>query len=668
MSSRQRANAIRILSADAVQKAKSGHPGMPMGMADIAEVVWQNHLNHNPNNPNWFNRDRFIVSNGHGAMLLYSLLHLTGYAVSTHDLQQFRQLHSKTPGHPEHGLTPGVETTTGPLGQGLANAVGMAIAEKNLANTFNKENLEIVNHHTYVFMGDGCLMEGISHESASLAGTLGLGKLIAFWDDNGISIDGKVDEWFTDNTANRFKAYGWQVIENIDGHDAAQIQEAINLAKNHSSQPTLICCKTTIGFGAPNKAGTASAHGAPLGEEELAKVRQQLSWPHPAFVIPEDIKQSWNNQENGNNAENAWLGMLAKYKTLHPELAQEFLRRTQGALPQNFAGNMQKLINEMQSSKKDMATRKSSLGALQILVNDVPELLGGSADLSCSNLTRTQDSKAIGKHDVAGNYLHYGVREFAMCAIANGIALHKGYIPYVSTFLVFSDYARNAIRLAALMRQKCIYVFTHDSIGIGEDGPTHQPVEHISSLRLIPNLQVWRPCDGAEVAVAWKFALSNVHTPTILALSRQTLPHQNRDAKTLSLVEKGGYVLKQASGTPDIILVATGSEVSLATAAYDELTKQGHAVQVVSIPCVEVFTMQNDTYKNSVLPANVPTLVIEAGVGCIWAGLLQRKVSVISQDSFGESAPGNQLFTHFGFTKENVVNTAQAMLREKVTN
>jgi transketolase len=644
-------NAIRALSMDAVQQANSGHPGMPMGMADIATVLWQDFLQHNPTNPNWVNRDRFILSNGHGSMLHYSLLHLTGYALTIEDLKQFRQLHSKTPGHPELGYTPGVETTTGPLGQGLANAVGMALAEKILAATFNQENFPIVDHTTYVFMGDGCMMEGISHEVASLAGTLGLGKLIAFWDDNGISIDGKVHGWFTDDTPKRFEAYGWQVIKNIDGHDTDAVKKALKKARRELNKPTLICCKTIIGYGSPNKQGKEASHGAALGADEIKLTREKLGWNYPPFEIPQDIYDAWDAKASGKRQENKWNKLFKAYQEQYPQLAQEFLRRQNKILPENWLSTIQAAIQKAQTDKATIATRKASQEALNIMGPILPELLGGSADLAGSNLTIWKGSVGVAANNAKGNYIYYGVREFGMCAIANGIALHGGFIPYVATFLVFSDYARNAMRMAALMKQRVIYVFTHDSIGLGEDGPTHQPIEHLASLRLIPNMSLWRPCDVTETFIAWQCAIERLDGPTLLSLSRQNLPHMARTETQVQNIYRGGYILKEAAN-PELVIVATGSEVHLAMQAAEALTQR---VQVVSMPSMDVFSKQDQAYQNNVLP-KVPTLAIEAGSTHAWDRLLKgRPYEILGLDRFGESAPASDLFKFFGFTKENVV-------------
>ncbi|WP_160063496.1 transketolase [Psychromonas sp. L1A2] len=662
MPSRQElANAIRALSMDAVQKANSGHPGAPMGMADIAQVLWTDFLKHNPTNPNWADRDRFILSNGHGSMLIYSLLHLTGYELSIEDLKNFRQLHSKTPGHPEYGYAPGIETTTGPLGQGITNAIGMAIAERSLAASFNKEGHEIVDHHTYTFLGDGCLMEGISHEACSLAGTLGLGKLIAFWDDNGISIDGEVEGWFTDDTPKRFEAYGWQVIS-VDGHNPEEIKAAIISAKAETKKPTMICCKTIIGFGSPAKQGTHDCHGAPLGHDEIAATRKALGWNHGPFEIPADVYAGWDNKEQGQAAEQSWDEKFAAYAAAYPELASEYKRRVNNELPAEWEAKSSAYIADLQANQGNIATRKASQNCIEAFGAMLPELLGGSADLAPSNLTMWSGTKAITADDATGNYLHYGVREFAMAAIINGIALHKGFVPYGATFLMFMEYARNALRMSALMKQRSIQVFTHDSIGLGEDGPTHQPVEQIASLRLTPNMNTWRPCDSVESAVAWKFAIESVDAPSSLIFSRQNLKPQARDAQQLADVAKGGYVLLDSATPAEIILIATGSEVELAMQAAAELTTSGKAVRVVSIPCTEQFELQSAEYKESVLPAAVTKRVaIEAGIADYWYKYVGLNGAVIGMTTFGESAPADQLFEMFGFTVKNVVETANAL-------
>ncbi|MCJ2368218.1 transketolase [Aeromonas dhakensis] len=661
-SRKELANAIRALSMDAVQKANSGHPGAPMGMADIAEVLWRSHLKHNPNNPKWADRDRFILSNGHGSMLLYSLLHLSGYDLSIDDLKNFRQLHSRTPGHPEYGYAPGVETTTGPLGQGITNAVGMAIAEKAMAEQFNQPGHDIVDHYTYAFMGDGCLMEGISHEACSLAGTLQLGKLIAFWDDNGISIDGHVEGWFTDDTVKRFEAYGWHVIPAVDGHSPEAINAAIEAAKAETGKPTLICCRTIIGYGSPNKSGSHDCHGSPLGNDEIAAARAFLKWDHAPFVIPADIAAEWNGQEKGAALEADWAAKFAAYEAAHPALAAEFKRRTAGELPANWAADSAKIIENLQANPAKIATRKASQNALEAFGKLLPEFMGGSADLAPSNLTMWSGSKSLTNDDASGNYIHYGVREFGMSAIMNGIALHGGFIPYGATFLMFMEYARNALRMAALMKQRSIFVYTHDSIGLGEDGPTHQPVEQIASLRLTPNMSTWRPCDQVESAIAWKHAIERTDGPTSLIFSRQNLAQMDRSAQQLADTAKGGYVLKDCAGTPELILIATGSEVELAVAAYEQLTAKGRAVRVVSLPSTDVFDAQSAEYKESVLPSSVTKRVaIEAGIADYWYKYVGFGGKIIGMRSFGESAPAELLFKEFGFTVENVVATAESL-------
>lgn len=666
MSSRQElANAIRALSMDAVQKAKSGHPGAPMGMADIAQVLWCDFLQHNPNNPEWANRDRFVLSNGHGSMLIYSLLHLTGYDLDINELKNFRQLHSKTPGHPEYGYAPGVETTTGPLGQGISNGVGMAIAEKVLAAQFNKDGHDIVDHFTYVFMGDGCMMEGISHETCALAGTLGLGKLIAFWDDNGISIDGEVEGWFTDDTPGRFRAYGWQVIDGVDGHDPAQVQAAIEQAKAESDKPTLICCKTIIGFGSPNKQGTESCHGAPLGDDEIALTREKLGWVHGPFEIPEDIYAGWDARPSGEVREQAWNDKFAAYREAYPDLAAEFERRMAGELPADWAEYSQDYIAKLQAEPQNVASRKASQNALNAFGPKLPEFLGGSADLAGSNLTLWSGSKGVEAKDASGNYLFYGVREFGMSAIMNGISLHGGFTVYGATFLMFMEYARNAVRMAAIMKQPCIFVYTHDSIGLGEDGPTHQPVEQMAALRVTPNLDNWRPCDQVESAIAWKAAIERKDGPSTLVFTRQGLPQQDRNAQQLSDVSRGGYILKDSEGTPELILIATGSEVQLAVEAYDALTAQGKAVRVVSLPSTDVFERQDEAYREAVLPSSVTKRVaVEAGIRDYWYKYVGLSGKIIGMDTFGESAPAGDLFKHFGITTDAVIEAAVTLLTE----
>lgn len=656
---RHLANAIRALSMDAVQQAKSGHPGAPMGMADIAEVLWRDYMVHNPMNPDWLNRDRFVLSNGHGSMLIYSLLHLTGYALSIDDLKAFRQLNSKTPGHPELGYTPGVETTTGPLGQGIANAVGMALAEKSLAAQFNRDGFDIVDHYTYTFLGDGCLMEGISHEVCSLAGTLGLDKLIAFYDDNGISIDGNVQGWFTDDTVQRFESYGWHVIANVDGHDVEAIKQAIEAARAETTRPTLICCKTIIGFGSPNKQGSETSHGAPLGEEEIALARKQLGWEHPAFEIPSDVMSAWSAKTAGAHYEKEWNSLFAAYKITHPELAAEFTRRMAGQLPANWRVDSDKWIEELQANPANVATRKASQDALNVIGPMLPELLGGSADLAGSNLTIWQDSKAITSKDASGNYIFYGVREFGMSAIMNGLMLHGGFRPYGATFLMFMEYARNAVRMSALMKLPVMYVYTHDSIGLGEDGPTHQPVEQLASLRATPNMQTWRPCDQVESAIAWQAAVERSDGPSALIFTRQGLPQMARTPEQLVNVRRGGYVLKDSVGTPSLILIATGSEVELAMAAAEQLNAQGEKVRVVSMPSTCVFDRQDPTYQEAVLPKAVRRRVaIEAATADFWCKYVGLDGKVLGMTTFGESAPADELFKHFGFTVENLVALA----------
>lgn len=663
MSNRKLANAIRILSVDAIQKANSGHPGAPMGMADIAEVVWRHHLRHNPKNPQWFNRDRYVQSNGHGSMLLYSLLHLTGYDLSMNDIREFRQLHSRTPGHPEYGYTPGVETTTGPLGQGVANAVGMAIAEKALAAEFNKPGFDIVDHHTWLFLGDGCLMEGISHEACSLAGTLGLGNLIAVWDDNGISIDGHVEGWFAEDTAARFRAYGWHVIEGIDGHDPQAIDAAVREAKQVSDKPSLLCCKTIIGFGSPNKADSHECHGSALGADEVALVRERLEWPYPPFEIPADIYAAWDATEKGAQDEQAWEALFADYALQWPELAAEFVRRMKGELPAQWAGNIQHYIDDLQANPASLATRQVSQNCLNFFADMMPELMGGSADLSPSNLTRHQKSVDFTAEHGAGNYLSYGVREFGMSAIMNGLALHGGFIPYGGTFLMFMEYARNALRMAALMKIRSIFVYTHDTIGLGEDGPTHQPVEQLASLRLTPNMETWRGCDQVEVAVSWQQAIERQDGPSALVLTRQPLEQQARSAEQLNNIARGGYVLVDCDGEPELILISAGSEVALAVAAARTLQQEGHQIRVVSMPCTERFDKQDEAYKESVLPKRVRNrLAVEASIEGFWQRYTGLDGKVIGMDSFGESAPASVLFKYFGFTKENVTETARRML------
>ena len=657
------ANAIRALSMDAVQAANSGHPGAPMGMADIAEVLWNSYLKHNPANPDWADRDRFVLSNGHGSMLLYSLLHLSGYDLTTDDLKNFRQLHAKTAGHPEYGYAPGVETTTGPLGQGIANAVGMALAEKILGDQFNQPEHTIVDHKTWVFLGDGCLMEGISHEACSLAGTLGLGKLIAFYDDNGISIDGEVEGWFTDDTPARFESYGWQVIPAIDGHNPDAIADAIDNAVADQKRPSLICCKTIIGKGSPNKQGTESCHGAALGEDEVAATRVALGWDHPPFDIPKDIGEAWDARDRGAAAESDWQGQLAAYEAAHPALAGEFIRRMAGALPANFETAMNDYIALCAENAADVASRKASQQTLNVIGPVVPELLGGSADLAGSNLTLWGGSKGIDAKDASGNYIFYGVREFAMSAIMNGLALHKGFIPYGATFLIFMEYARNAVRMAALMRQRVIFVYTHDSIGLGEDGPTHQPVEQLTALRATPNLETWRPCDTVESAVAWKLAAQRSDGPSALVFSRQTLPHQYRAEENLRNIERGGYTLVEEIGELDAIIIATGSEVGLAVDAAASLSEQGKGIRVVSMPSAERFCAQDASYREHVLPSHVLARVaVEAAHADYWHKFVGLDGRIVGMTSFGESAPGDVLMQEFGFTVDNVVSAVQDVL------
>ncbi|AQM70392.1 Transketolase 1 [Vibrio campbellii] len=656
------ANAIRALSMDGVQQANSGHPGAPMGMADIAEVLWRSHLNHNPSNPEWADRDRFVLSNGHGSMLIYSLLHLAGYELSIDDLKNFRQLHSKTPGHPEYGYAPGIETTTGPLGQGITNAVGMAMAEKALAAQFNKEGHDIVDHFTYVFMGDGCLMEGISHEACSLAGTLGLGKLIAFWDDNGISIDGHVEGWFSDDTPKRFESYGWHVIPAVDGHDSEAINAAIEAAKA-DPRPTLICTKTIIGFGSPNKSGSHDCHGAPLGAEEIAATRKELGWEHGPFEIPQEVYAEWSAKEAGAAKEAAWDEKFAAYEAAYPELAAEFKRRVNGDLPAEWEEKANQIIADLQANPANIASRKASQNALEAFGQMLPEFMGGSADLAPSNLTMWSGSKSLEANDFSGNYIHYGVREFGMTAIMNGIALHGGFVPYGATFLMFMEYARNAMRMAALMKVQNIQVYTHDSIGLGEDGPTHQPVEQMASLRLTPNMSTWRPCDQVESAVAWKLAIERKDGPSALIFSRQNLAQQERTAEQVADIAKGAYILKDSDGKPELILIATGSEVELAVKAAEQLTAEGKKVRVVSMPATDTFDKQDATYRESVLPSDVTArIAVEAGIADFWYKYVGFDGRIIGMTTFGESAPADQLFEMFGFTVENVVNTAKELL------
>lgn len=663
-SRRERANAIRALSMDAVQKANSGHPGAPMGMADIAEVLWRDYLKHNPSNPSFADRDRFVLSNGHGSMLIYSLLHLTGYDLSIDDLKQFRQLHSRTPGHPEFGYTPGVETTTGPLGQGLANAVGFALAEKVMGAQFNRPGHNIVDHHTYVFLGDGCMMEGISHEVASLAGTLGLGKLIAFYDDNGISIDGEVEGWFTDDTPKRFEAYNWQVIRNVDGHDPEEIKTAIETARK-SAQPTLICCKTTIGFGSPNKQGKEDCHGAPLGDAEIALTRQALNWNHGPFEIPAEIYAEWDAKEAGRAVEAEWDQRFAAYSAAFPTEANELIRRLSGELPADFSEKASAYIAEVAAKGEIIASRKASQNTLNAFGPLLPEMLGGSADLAGSNLTLWKGCKGVSAEDASGNYMYYGVREFGMTAIMNGVALHGGLVPYGATFLMFMEYARNAVRMSALMKKRVIHVYTHDSIGLGEDGPTHQPIEQLTSLRSTPNLDTWRPADAVESAVAWKNALERKDGPSALIFSRQNLQHQERDAGQIANISRGGYVLKDCAGEPELILIATGSEVGLAVQAFDKLTEQGRKVRVVSMPCTSAFDAQDAEYKQSVLPLQVSArIAIEAAHADFWFKYVGLEGRVIGMTTYGESAPASALFEEFGFTLENILGQAEELLED----
>ncbi len=662
---RELANAVRALSMDAVQKANSGHPGAPMGMADIAEVLWNDYLKHNPANPAWADRDRFVLSNGHGSMLLYSLLHLTGYALPMEELKRFRQMGSMTPGHPEYGCTPGVETTTGPLGQGLANAVGMAIAERALAAEFNKPGHEIVNHHTYVFLGDGCLMEGISHEACSLAGHLGLGKLIGFYDDNGISIDGEVHGWFTDDTPKRFEAYGWHVVPRVDGHDAQAVKAAIEAARKVTSKPSLICCQTVIGFGSPNKEGKEESHGAALGEKEVAATRERLGWKYGPFEIPDAIYQGWSAKTRGDQIEADWRRRFDAYRAAYPEFAAEFLRRMQGDLPKDFGAHVDHYLAETNTKAATIASRNASQNALNALGPKLPELMGGSADLAGSNLTLWSGCRGVSAENPGGNYIYYGVREFGMSAIMNGIALHKGFVPYGATFLMFSEYARNALRMAALMKQRVVFVYTHDSIGLGEDGPTHQPIEQLATLRMIPNMSVWRPSDAVESAVAWKEALYRVDGPSCLIFSRQKLVHQSRSSETIKQISQGGYVLAEAQGgTPEAIIIATGSEVGIAMEAYKKLNEAGRRVRLVSMPNTGVFDAQDGAYRESVLPKTVTRRVaVEAGVTSFWRKYVGLDGAVVGIDRFGESAPAEALFEHFGFTAARVTEAVLSLLK-----
>ncbi|WKW43682.1 transketolase [Kosakonia cowanii] len=664
MSRKELANAIRALSMDAVQKANSGHPGAPMGMADIAEVLWNDFLQHNPADPTWYNRDRFILSNGHASMLLYSLLHLSGYDLPIEELKNFRQLHSKTPGHPEIGYTPGVETTTGPLGQGLANAVGLAIAERTLAAQFNRPGHDIVDHYTYVFMGDGCLMEGISHEVCSLAGTLGLGKLIGFYDHNGISIDGETEGWFTDDTAKRFEAYNWHVISEVDGHSAEAVKKAIEEAQQVKDKPTLIICRTVIGFGSPNKAGKEESHGAALGDEEVALTRKQLGWNYGPFEIPQEIYQAWDAHDRGAKAQQSWNEKLAAWEKAYPDLAAEFKRRMSGGLPENWEQITAEYINNLQANPAKIASRKASQNTLNSYGPVLPELLGGSADLAPSNLTIWSGSTSI-KEDAAGNYIHYGVREFGMTAIANGIAHHGGFVPYTATFLMFVEYARNAARMAALMKARQIMVYTHDSIGLGEDGPTHQAVEQIASLRLTPNFSTWRPCDQVEAAVGWKLAIERHNGPTALILSRQNLAQMERTPEQVKAISKGGYILKDSDGKPDLILIATGSEMEITMKAAEQLSSEGVKVRVVSLPSTDIFDAQDEAWRESVLPSDVSARVaVEAGIADYWYKYVGLKGAIVGMTGYGESAPAEKLFPYFGFTVENIVAKAKAVLKK----
>ena len=664
LSRHELANAIRALSMDAVQKANSGHPGAPMGMADIAEVLWNDFLNHNPANPDWDNRDRFVMSNGHGSMLVYSLLHLTGYDLSLEEIKNFRQLHSKTPGHPEYGYAPGIETTTGPLGQGLANAVGMALAESVLAAQFNQGDFNIVCHHTYVSVGDGCLMEGISHEACSLAGTMKLGKLIALYDDNNISIDGEVDGWFTEDIPARFESYGWHVIRDIDGHDPEAIKKALVDAKANDKQPTIICCKTIIGFGSPNKEGKESCHGAPLGDEEIKLTREKLGWKHDSFVIPDDIYAAWNAKERGEKLESEWNKTFTTYETAHPELAAEYKRRMKGELPDNWSDIAKDYIASCNDKAETIASRKASQNTIEAFAAHLPEMLGGSADLTGSNLTNWSGSVVIDGNNKEGNYISYGVREFAMSAINNGVALHGGLLPYSGTFLMFSEYARNALRMAALMKVQNIFVYTHDSIGLGEDGPTHQAVEQAATLRLMPNMSLWRPCDAVESAVAWQAAIERRNGPTSLLFSRQGLAHIERDASQLENIHRGGYVLLESLDNPDAIIIATGSEVEIAMNAATKLNAEGKKVRVVSMPSTDVFDQQDDAYKESVLPnACRKRVTIEAGVTDYWNKYTGLDGKALGVDSFGESAPAKALFEHFGLTEANLIQTVNDLMK-----
>ncbi len=667
-SRRELANALRALSMDAVQKANSGHPGMPMGMADIAEVLWNDHLKHNPANPKWWDRDRFILSNGHGSMLHYSLLHLSGYALPLEEIKRFRQLHSMTPGHPEYGYTPGIETTTGPLGQGLSNGVGMAIAENVLSGRFNRDGHEIIGHFTYVFAGDGCLMEGISHEACSLAGTLGLGKLICFYDDNGISIDGEVQGWFTDDTPRRFEAYDWHVIRDVDGHNPEAVDAAVREARSETRRPSLIQCKTIIGWGAPNKQGTESTHGAPLGEDEIARVREAINWAHPPFVIPDEIYAGWDAREKGKAAESEWTKRFEAYRKAHPGLADDLTRCMQGELPKDWKKHSDSFVRATDVKAENIASRKASQNALEAYGPKLPELIGGSADLTGSNLTRWSVSRPLSADVDDGNYIYFGVREFGMAAICNGISLHRGLIPYCATFLIFSDYARNALRMAALMKIRNIFVFTHDSIGLGEDGPTHQAVEQTASLRLIPNMSLWRPCDAVESAVAWACALERTTGPTSLLFSRQGLPHQKRSPEQLDAIRRGGYVLKDCDGEPEAIIIATGSEVALAIDAATVLEGKGAQIRVVSMPSTDTFDAQPESYRQSILPPSVRARVsVEAGITDYWYKYLGFDGKPVGIDSFGESAPYKDVFAHFGFTVDNVVQAVETVMTSETS-
>jgi transketolase len=664
LSKRDLANAIRALSMDAVQRANSGHPGAPMGMADIAEVLWNDFLKHNPANPDWDNRDRFVMSNGHGSMLVYSLLHLSGYDLSIDELKNFRQLHSKTPGHPEYGYAPGIETTTGPLGQGITNAVGMAIAESVLAAKFNKDDFNIVDHHTYVTVGDGCLMEGISHEACSLAGTLGLGKLITFYDSNQISIDGDIEGWFAEDVAARFEAYGWQVIRDIDGHNPDSIKKAIEEAVANESQPSMLVCKTTIGCGSPNKEGKAASHGAPLGEDEIKLTRENIGWKHDAFVIPDDIYSAWNAKARGSELENSWNEKLSAYASAHPELAAEYKRRMKGELPDNWESIATDYIAATNEKAETIASRKASQNSIETFAQQLPELIGGSADLACSNLTTWSGTVAISHGNKNGNTINYGVREFAMSAINTGISLHGGFIPYSATFLMFSEYARNALRMSALMKKQNIFIYTHDSIGLGEDGPTHQAVEQTATLRLMPNMSLWRPCDAVESTIAWKTAIERRDGPTSLLFSRQNLAHMQRDESQLSNIQRGGYVLLDAGNNPDAIIIATGSEVEMAMNVATQLNSNGHKVRVVSMPCTDIYDQQDDDYKESVLPnACRNRISVEAGITEYWRKYIGLDGKALGVDTFGESAPAKEVYKHFGLTEEKLTETVRELIK-----